>query len=382
MKLKNKNPEYLLKMGFVAIGILVIIAIIIGSWVWNLIFDPTNFDVVAWGNSAIFNGSISLAMMVLGFVAVNESLKSKENGKYQKRIDAFNDLVSELFKSSRIVFFDQFISWYAEKQVREKKIKYLTRHGMPRIDAEIVIDYADVNDIPLLSGLEYGKKPSGQFGKDKIKKLKDGKEVLLPAFRDTLAPFVEEVLNGEINVIVEDASYYTTIDKNKDGNLTSLERAQATEKDRIKSMRYSFISKIVTGLIYITIFSLLAVDLNQGAGTSEAIWNLIMRIGSATLGFICGGFSGSSNTRFLYKWLGDKMRVINEYNQYLDSGEFRPRTYEETSQERITKIHQEEEETLKNIVEPDVMTSLEETERIKPTLTYKGGEINANKQSN
>lgn len=341
---KTRDSEYILKMGFVVIGVFVVLAIIIASWIWNLIFDPEHFDVNKWATRAIFNGSISLAMMVLGFIAIGESIKAKAGGKYQERRNDFNELVNDIYDTNKIVFFDPFISWYAERQVREKRIRYLTKHGMPRIDAEIIIDYASFEDLEKISGLKPGDEPTGKFGEDIVKKDKDGKEILIPAIRDTLVAYVEEVLNGVITVEVEDASYYLTADKNKKADLASLERPQATETERVKSLRISFISKIVIGLVYITLFAMLAVDLNQGMGEAEAVWNLILRIGSATLGFGGGGFTGFSNTRFIYKWLGDKMRVLREYNKFLETGEFKPKSYEETVKERIEAFHKREEQ--------------------------------------
>ena len=362
---KNHDSEYILKMGFVVIGVIVVLAIIVASWIWNLIFDPEHFDVNKWATRAIFNGSISLAMMVLGFIAIGESLKAKETGKYQERRSVFNELVNDIYDTDKIVYFDPFISWYAERQVHEKRIRYLTKHGMPRMDAEIIIDYASFDDLEKISGLKPGEKPTGKFGEDLVKKDKDGNDVLIPAIRDTLVAYVEEVLSGIITVEVEDASYYLTADKNKKADLTSLERAQATENERIKSLRISFISKIVIGLVYVTLFALLAVDLNQGMGEAEAIWNLILRIGSATLGFVGGGFTGSSNTRFVYKWLGDKMRVLREYNKFLDSGEYKPKTYAETVKERIEVAKKREEDEKKAVVTPELVP---EEPKVMPPL--------------
>lgn len=357
-KSKTKNPEYILKMGFVFIGIVVVIAIIIGSYLWNLMFDPEHFDVNKWANNAIFNGSISLAMMVLGFIAIGESAKAREDGKYQTRRAAFNDIVNSLYETARIVYLDPFISWYAERQVREKKIRYLTRHGMPRMDAEIIIDHASLEDLGRISGLNPGQKPSGSFGEDVLKKDKDGNEILIPAIRDTLVAYVEEALNGTISVEVEDASYYTTADKNKEAGLTSLERAQATERERVKSLRSSFISKILIGLLYVSLFALLAKEINEGLGEAEAIWNLILRLASATLGFVGGGFTGFSNTQFVYKWLGDKMRVLKEYNQYLDTKQYRPKTYEETVKERIEAVKKKEESDKASVIIPECLTQI------------------------
>lgn len=363
-KMKN-NPDYALKMGFVALGIIVVIAVIFGSWLWNLIFDPAHFNLTKWGNAAVFSGSISLGMMVLGFIAINENLKSKpaeNNGKFQKRLTAFNDMVITLHKTGRLIFFDQFIAWYVVRQVREKKITYLTKHGMPLMDAEIIVDYAYSTDIEKISGLKEGQKPVGRSGEDIIRKLKDGTEILIPAIKDTMAAYVNEVLTGVITVEPETASYYTSADKNKKGNLVSLERPQETEKDRVKSMKVSFISKIAIGLVYTTLLALLTVDLATGAGTAESVWNLIYRLVAATLGFIAGGFAGSTNVKFLYKWIGEKMRVIDEYNEYLDLGEFVPKTYNETAVERIKAIHEKEEEAKANVVEPEMV---EENDSIK-----------------
>ncbi len=352
-KNKFKNPDYALKMGFVLIGVIVVLAIIIGSYLWNLMFDPEHFDVNKWANRAIFNGSISLAMMVLGFLAIGESAKAREDGKYQLRRAAFNDIVDGLYKNSRIVYLDQFVSWYAERQVREKRIRYLTKHGMPRMDAEIIIDHASLDDLEKISGLKPGQKPHGSFGEDVVKKDKDGNDILIPAIRDTLVAYVEESLDGTISVEVEDASYYTTADKNKKADLTSLERAQATEHERVKSLRWSFSSKVMIGLFYVTLFALLGVDLNTGLGKADAIWNLIFRLGSATLGFVSGGFIGFSNTQFIYKWLGDKMRVLNEYNQYFDTKEYQPKTYAESVKERIEAAKKKEEEEKASVVIPE-----------------------------
>ena len=331
----KRDQEYLLKMGFVLIGVFVVLGIIIGSWVWNLVFDPSAFDVNKWAVDAIFNNALSLAMMVLGFIAINETLKTKENGKYQKRREQFRDMVNGLIESGRIVFFDQFVSWYTEKQVREKKIKHLTKMGMPRMEAEVIVDHAIPSDIPIISGLNPGDKPRGEMGKDIVRKIGDGKEVLIPAIKDTLAAYVDEVLNGVVTVEAETAAYYTTEDKNRDANLESLEMARATDRDRSRSMVSSFVAKILTVIVYVTIISMLVADLNGDATTAEALWNFFKRIFSATAGFLSGGFSGATNVKYLFKWLGDKMRVISEYNKYSDLGEFRPKTYSETYSQRI-----------------------------------------------
>lgn len=342
---RNRNPEFIMKMAFVAIGVIVVLAFILGSFFWNLMFDPENFDVNKWANRAVFNGSISLAMMVLGFIAIDSAMTSKEEGVYLKLVYTFNDLVEKLYEDNTIIYFDQFIPWLADIQLREKKIRHLTKRGMGRMEAEAIVDFAKVEDIEVISGVKPGEKSEdGQaYGQDVVRTLKDGKEILIPAIKASWAPYVEDVLTDRITLNVEDASYYLTAGKNKDANLTTLERAQATERERVKAIRFSFVSKILIGLVYTAVFSLLVVDLNSEMGTSEALWNLMLRLGSATIGFLSGGFAGNTNVRFVCKWVKEKMKVIRDYNKYLETKQFAPKSYTETMKERIEAAKKERE---------------------------------------
>ena len=111
-------------------------------------------------------------------------------------------------------------------------------------------------------------------------------------------------------------------------------------------------------MLYVSLFALLAKEINEGLGEAEAIWNLILRLASATLGFVGGGFTGFSNTQFVYKWLGDKMRVLKEYNQYLDTKQYRPKTYEETVKERIEAVKKKEESDKASVIIPECLTQI------------------------
>ena len=357
---KKKEVDYLVKMSFAGIGAGVVLAIIIASWVWNLIFDPSQFNVTKWLNRTIFNNAISLAMMVVGFVAVHESLKAKEDGKYQKRIGAFLDVVKEIYESVLIVYFDQFINWYSVKQLRNKKIRHLTSQGMARIDAELVVDYASLDEIETLTGLVKGQQPTGKKGKDILKTVRDEdgneKEVLVPAFEDVYAAYVEEVLSGKIKINVETPAYYLSIDKNKEGNLESLEQPQAVEKERVKAVRRSFISKIIIGVGYLTLMALLVVDYNSDMTSSEAVWEFIFRIASATAGLIGGAFSAVLSINVFIKYIGKKKNVLKEYKQNYEYKEFVPKTRDEIVEEKIKEAKRAREEAIASVVDPVVDT--------------------------
>lgn len=374
---EGKEQEYVVKMAFVFLGLFFILLLIIGDYFWHLIFDPSQFNATKWGNRAIFNGSISLACMVLGFIALLESYKAKEKGKYQLRVQQFKEKVNEIYETVKILYFDQFITWYAERQLKNKKIKHLTSHAIPRLEAEIIIKYATERDIETLSGLRKGEEPKGEYGEDIVREV-DGKEILIPAILDTQACYVEEVLNGSICVNAETASYYMSVGKNRKGNLESLERPMATEDDRVKSMKISFISKVIISLIYTTIFALLFVDLNSDTGTAEALWNALLRILSATFGFITGGLTGLTDGKFQYKEIGEKMRIIIEYSQFFDNGEFVPTTYEETAQKRIEEYHKRKAERLAEVVEDKKEEEKTEPLQLEDNTKYLPYEKNQN----
>ena len=188
----------------------------------------------------------------------------------------------------------------------------------------------------------------------RIEKNLDGKDVLIPAIKDTDAPYVEEALNGFISIEQETAAYYTTAGKNRDRNLSILEMPMATERDRVHSLRLSFISKGITGLIYVTLACLLVVENSTGAGTSEGNWTLLLRFGAFTLGIILGGFLAFLNMKYERKELGEKMRVMDNYDQYLLSGEFVPVTYSDTAKKRIQACKEKMEKAKAEIVDAPI----------------------------
>ena len=329
----RKSPETRMKLAFVAIGLAAVLAIVFGSWAWNLVFSPESFDVIKWANDAVFNTCVSLATMVLGFVAVRESAKGKESGRYQSLLGQFNDLVESLYESGRIVWFDQFVPWLGQRQAREKKVGYLAKHGMGRREAEAIVDNATVSDIPTISGLKPGDRPTEAFGSDIWRKDRKGKEVFIPAIKGTWACYVEDVLTDKISIDVDDPSYYLTASREGGPDLTSLEKAQATDRERVRSMRLGILSKVGIGLVYSALFSMLAVDANSDMGTSEAVWNLVLRLATAALGFVCGGFMGDTDVRYLCKWIKDKAKVVRDFGKYMDSGEFVPVSFEERAKE-------------------------------------------------
>lgn len=352
-KTKEKDPELMLKMTFVVVGVIIVLAFIVGRWLWNLVFDPEHFDVNKWASNEVINSSITLIMMVLGFIAVAETSKGKETSKFCGMKEEFNDIVEEMYNDGSIVYFDQFVPWQAERQLFNKKVRHLTKNGMGRMEAEAIIKYAKIGDIETISGVKPGskdKKKKDEYGKDIVRQDADGNDVLIPAIKASWAPYVEDVLTGRISIDVSDPSAYTSIGNSKHADLASLERTKADERERVKAVRKSFISKIITGLVMTGILGLLVVNLSTGATTSEALWSFLQNIISAVTGFAYGGFTGALDIRFLIKIIKDNMRVLREYKKCTDLNLFKPQSFEQTMGARIKAVKEEEKKARENVV--------------------------------
>ena len=120
---RKANIEYVFKITAVLAGVIIVFGVIIGSYFWNLVFDPSNFDLKSWLQNTIFIIIISLVMMVLGFIDMDATVKSMKRSNYNRDRAAFNEDVGSIYEDDTIVFFDQFIPWLAERQLRQKNIR-------------------------------------------------------------------------------------------------------------------------------------------------------------------------------------------------------------------------------------------------------------------
>lgn len=372
--MKEKKPvEFYFKMAVVVGGSVIIFAIILGSYLWNLTFNPENFQLVPWLEKIIFCTVISYVMMVLGFVDLDATLRASKNSSYSKDREAFNNDVGELYENNTVVYFDQFIPWEAERELKDKKIRFLTSRGISTTDAETLIEYASEDDLPIISGINPGDKPTGKFGEDLVKtvkvKGKDGKEiekkVVIPKIKDINASYVQCVLDGEVTIDCEDPSYYLTDSKTRDTGSTRIERAQHAEKERRRYVVRQFITKGVSMVVISLIFTILTPDIADAGDMSERTWTFMLRLASAFGGFGAGAFAGVQNIAYITRWIDDKHKVVVDFTKYMESGLFVPKTreqldkekieeYERAEKERKEREEKEKQEAINSVVIPEV----------------------------
>ena len=346
---RKANIEYVFKITAVLAGVIMVFGVIIGSYFWNLVFDPSNFDLKLWLQNTIFIIIISLVMMVLGFIDMDATVKSMKRSNYNRDRAAFNEDVGSIYEDDTIVFFDQFIPWLAERQLRQKKIRYLTAHGISTADAENLIDYATEDDLPIISGIKPGEEPTDAKGKPIVREItlngKNGepmtKKVVVPAIKGKCAAYVQDMLSGAVTIDVEDPSYYLTDSKTKELGKTSLESSKGTEKERRKYVVRQFITKALFVLVVSLITTLLAPS-NHGGGDSGADATLAFRLVSAFGGFASGSLAGLINVTYTTRWINDKHKVVNDFIKFLKTGVFKPLTKEQMDELTIKAFEEKE----------------------------------------
>lgn len=346
---RKANIEYVFKITAVLAGVIIVFGVIIGSYFWNLVFDPSNFDLKSWLQNTIFIIIISLVMMVLGFIDMDATVKSMKRSNYNRDRAAFNEDVGSIYEDDTIVFFDQFIPWLAERQLRQKKIRYLTAHGISTADAENLIDYATEDDLPIISGIKPGEEPTDAKGKPIVREItlngKNGepitKKVVVPAIKGKCAAYVQDMLSGAVTIDVEDPSYYLTDSKTKELGKTSLESSKGTEKERRKYVVRQFITKALFVLVVSLITTLLAPS-NQGGGDSGADATLAFRLVSAFGGFASGSLAGLINVTYTTRWINDKHKVVNDFIKFFKTGVFKPLTKEQMDELTIKAFEEKE----------------------------------------
>ena len=362
-KKDRKSLDFYFKMTIVVAGVALVFAIILGSYIWNLIFKPEQFDVKTWLERVVFCVLIALVMMVLGFLDLDSTLRASKRSDYSRDKASFNEDVGAIYENDTVVYFDQFIPWYTEQELRQKKIRHLTAHGISTADAENLIDYADEEDLITISGIKPGDKATEKKGEDLVKTVrrKNAKgemeeiKVVIPAIKGTDAFYVQEALSGAVKIDVEDPSYYLTDSKTQDTGKTTLERAQSTEKERRRYIKRQFITKTGSMVVISFIMGLLATDDASGVTSEEKNWVLMQRLAAAIGGFGTGALMGVVNVSYVTRWINDKHKVVTKFAKYYKTGLFKPKTRKELDEAKIAEAKAKEEERKRNTIEPEIV---------------------------
>ena len=123
MKIKDVFKKFSSKSNIKLLLILAIIGFIVLTTFTNVGLDPNNFDFYKWFTNTVITIAISIAGMLLGEVVAGDSLKSKENGLYQRTLQKYIELSNKI--QSILMYFSDFLIWFKEKETLTKQIKYL-----------------------------------------------------------------------------------------------------------------------------------------------------------------------------------------------------------------------------------------------------------------
>lgn len=333
----NSRTDTRFKLGFILTGSIALIIAIFATFLISTDFSLQEVDWQEWAVNFAINVIVSVLAIFLALNGVTEILKSKEEGSYQRCFDSLNELTEEVYSRNELVTFDGFVPWMEGHETRKAKINYLTRAGIDANIAKDIVDYASTSDIPTISGYDGKGRPSEAYGEEVIRKDRDGNDVYIPAIKGIWAKPVSKVLSNKVRVFFPNSAYFLTAFPNVDDDVSTGESALKTERKRRRLIRSNIASRIVSLALTSALLGVVAVDISLSDGWAEKLWSFISHLLIAITGFVNGGVLACTSVNYLVKELKDKIKMIRDFHQYLNSGEYKPVDYEEEKRRKIAK---------------------------------------------
>ena len=294
-----------------------------------VVFDLENLDVQRWATNSLINSGIMIVSIVLGEITGTDKLKEKVGGLYQASLKHFNDMLDKLSERLLIVYFSQFYTWYKARELQNKKIDYLVKHGFDHQVAMRIVMFVEKNDLE--------KMLEGNLVKiDK----KTKKEIKFRRIHQDEYETLSEIYSTDfvLDSPKEYTYYLSAFDDNSSASI--LEKPKMLEKKERSNKLFNRTFKIVLS-VFISVLWGSAAIAEIGGGAKAVIGNLIARL-SALIGGVLSGFLTSVVTvKIESEKLEDKYRVLRDMEIYYDKGEFKPKTYEEIVEEEMSEEKEE-----------------------------------------
>ena len=316
-------------------------------------FSFQNINWNDWAFNFAINGVLSVLAILLSLNGISEILKTREDGAYMNCFNALNALTEELYDKNEYVTFDGFVPWMEAHETRKAKINYLTRAGIDASIAKDIVDYASTADIPVISGYDGKGKPSEAYGQEVIREDRDGNDVYIPAIKGIWANPVSKVLSNKVRVFFPNSAYFLTTWSGQGDDVSTGESAIKTERKRRRVIRSSVASRIISLGLMSAMFGLITVDVSLAENLMDKVWTFLSRLFIVVAGFVNGGVLACTSVGYLVKELKDKIKMIRDFHQYLNSGEYKPIDYEEEKRRKIAKhLELKAKEAREKAVEP------------------------------
>ena len=318
-RFKNIDVKFLIK----ALTFLWGLALIILMTVFHATLDPTKLNFTDWISKTILLTGISIFGILMGESIGGDKQRSKVNGLYQVSIKRHEDISNEI--SPIIIYFNDFLLWFKQKETLNKKINYLTDKGIQQ--SRDIAKYISLSDLEEL----------------KIHPIKLKNDVIIDTKSENEIEIIKHIFDENMNVKSFSSNYYLNA-FGEEYKTSELEVGKLIAKKRKNNKRFYRTIKIVSGIVISLIMALYSVkDFMQGDDAS-AWTDLIIRIFTLFTGLYSGWLTSVFDVKLESQQINNKTRILEKFKISYDSKEYVPIDYEDLARKHYEEFLEKEKE--------------------------------------
>lgn len=328
----DKIKRTTLRTKILGVVTLLIIAIVFVSLIFPLALDPSTFTDTEkrsqWiVNTIILTGLVTIGMTIFETIA-QDMLKGKENGKYQNALATYNKTREEIRKYDR-----EFASWkkdYDKKALREAQLNFLISKRIEK--PELILDNIDkFNPYDLC---DHQEKENGVWKDIKGKVITLDNNVSLLPLEPEQVEAIMQVKEGKISIKPFPANYYLIIDSVA-LNVSQVNKADTLMRAKKENQTFTRTFRIVKMLLSSTLLAMITVKDFNNLANAEAWYLLISRLMTFGSGLVAGWLTADTDVKFDIDLLNDRTAMISLFSKDIQSGAYKPKTYEEQVKEKL-----------------------------------------------
>lgn len=320
MKIKEIFKKFGSKTNIKIFTILTIILFITLTTLTNVGLDGENFNFSNWIINTILSITISIAGLLLGESLGGDCLKSKEDGIYQTTLHNYNELYLTIMPI--IIYFNDFLLWFKEKETFNKQLDYLMSKDIK--EAKDIIKELQLEQVDELL--------------DHPLQLSNGAIIRKKTIEQVEA--IKKVLEGKIVVNSSSGSYYLNAFENH-SKKSVLEEGKQIERETNIYVTIARTRKIIISIFISIVFATITFKELANTPMIVALTNLVLRLCTFVSCLFCGWQTVSNVVKELAKKVENKIKVLSIFKTSYNSGEFKPSTYEDLARREYEEYMQQ-----------------------------------------
>lgn len=308
---KAETIKAFMKIGTLLMGVLVIVFTTFAD-----VGPNEDFNLRDWiANSAIMTFIIVFGML-WGESVGKDTMRNLEDGRFRRNADKYKGIREKIRDGGNDASFPDWYAIYKEKEYKQKIVETLDEVIADKRLCTMLAELT-AEDLPFIGDKVYIKDDL------KIRKLSPREKEI-----------VRKVILDGVPYHTPKSSYYLTA-FGESGSSMLLEQKDSINKEIAKNTWFTRGWRILFSLVVAFLWAFMTVKDFSEVNKIKAWANLISRLFSLLSGLMSGFGSGATDTKLRAELLQNKYEVLSLYSACLESGSFKPKSYDELIQEQL-----------------------------------------------